>query len=54
MSSTKDKILGAFYLKLHEDAEIMTQKEFINEWGGMYLEFYEASQLHNQPEYDDE
>ena len=45
--------MGQYFLKLCEDAEIMTQREFINEWGEQYLDIYKQIQ-ENNPEYDDE
>ena len=46
--------MGAYYLKLCEDAEIMTIGEFVKENGQQYLDIYARVQNIRLEEYDDE
>ncbi len=46
--------LGQYFLKLCEDAEIMTIGEFVKENGQQYLDIYAQVQKERLEEYDDE
>ena len=46
--------LGQYFLKLCEDAEIMTIGEFVKENGQQYLDIYAQVQNNRLEEYDDE